>query len=348
MFIDKAQCQMGKYSNNLEKHGEEDVLAWTIPIVGVLLYAHQLEVLLHDSHGSEAFFVRAKDDLLEARPWTTYADPVSLTEAYDGVAVEMKLGEEVISFERCRIKDLTLGRFFQGGVTQVDFKLQIAPGLDRVNLLMQEYQNKPVVLTIESAKVAAKKKLKQTDWLTQAAPATPEGDAGKPVEISNSSPATTDGVGSNDPLYGQAVDFVLESRITKLDAVAAHFRIDLARANLMLGAMELDCIVGPRHEDSSREILEAEVAEPGETVPGGGEPEEDEDSDEGDEPEDEGIVVYAPEGDAPESIVGDPPNAQPPMEMAQPTSRVGRAVTAHAKRQARKSRAKKNGEARAH
>lgn len=323
MFIDKAHCQMGKYSNNLEKHGEEDVLAWTIPIVGVLLYAHQLEVLLHDNHGSEAFFVRAKDDLLEARPWTTYADPVSLTEAYDGMAVEMKLGDEVISFERCRIKDLTLGRFFQGGVTQVDFKLQIAPGLDRENLLLQEYQNKPVVLTIESAKVAAKKKLKQTDWLTQAAPATPEGDAGEPAKISNSSPATTEGVGSDDPLYAQAIDFVLESRITKLDAVAAHFRIDLARANLMLGAMEVDFIVGPRHEDSSREILVGDAM----PAPGPG------DDDDG--------------GDEAEEIVGDSPDIQPAMAMDEPTSRTGRAVTAHAKRQARKSR-KKNGEARAH
>lgn len=337
MFIDKAQCQMGKYSNNLEKHGEEDVLAWTIPIVGVLLYAHQLEVLLHDSRGSEAFFVRAKDDLLEARPWTTFADPVSLTESYDGMAVEMKLGEELISFERCRIKDLTLGRFFQGGVTQVDFKLQIAPGLDRENLLLQEYQNKPVVLTIESAKVAAKKKLKQTDWLTQAAPtetATPE--------------TATDPVASDDPLYADAVDFVRESRITRVSGLQIRLGCDWGRASLILGAMEIAGVVGPLLGDGSRMILEAEVAEPGETVPGGDEPEDDEDSDEGEEPEDEGIVVYAPEGDAPASIVGDSPDIQPAMVMDEPTSRIGRAVTAHAKRQARKSRAKKNGEARAH
>lgn len=310
MFIDKAHCQMGKISNNLEKHGEEDVLAWTIPITGVLLYAHQLEVLLHDPRGSEAFFARTKDDLLEARPWTTYADPVALTEAYDGMAIAMTLGDEVIEFDRCRIKDITLGRFFQGGVTHVDFKLQIAPGLDRENLLLQEYQNKPIVLTIETAKVAAKKKLKQTDWLTQAAPPE-EADAG---QSSDTDPAPINGVASEDVLYAEAVTFVRESRITTSGALISQFHIGYNRAALLLGAMEIAGVVGPQLEDGSRAILDAAPTEP---APGPG---DDDDGDGVDE-----------------------------TEEAVPTSRVGRAVTAHAKRQARKrGRPRKNGEARAH
>lgn len=312
MFIDKAQCEMGKYSNNIELHGEEHVQSWTIPIVGVLLYAHQLEVLLHDPRGSEAFFGKsAKDGALEPRPWTTYADPIHLTEAYDGMAIEMKLGDEVVTFERCRLKDITLGRFMQGGVTQVDLKLQIAPGLDRENLLLQEYQHERIVLTVESAKVALKKKSKQTDWLTQAAP--PEqADVGEPDATDGDNHG--DGVASEDALYADAVTFVRESRITTISALMSQFHIGYNRAALLLGAMQIAGVVGPQLEDGSRAILDAAPAEPA-RGPG--------DDDDGD-----GV-------DEAEEIV--------------PLSPVGRAVTAHAKRQARKrGRPRKNGEARAH
>jgi hypothetical protein len=297
--INRATCTMGKISNNLETHGDEDVPAWTIPLVGILIDAHTLEELLHDCHASEGFFKRNADGQLEPRPWVTYAEPIALTEAYDGLATSIKFGDELIEFDRCRLKDLTLGRFFPGAA-QLDCKLQLYPGLDHANLVLQAMQNHPIVLTIESAKVAAKKKLKQQELpLMQAA------------EAANADDATrTDNVGATDPLYDAVVTFVTESRITSVSGVQAQFGIDYARASLLLGFMEVAGILGPVRDDHSREILDGTQYGPG-------------DDDEGDDADEDTEAV--------------------------PTSRVGRAVTAHAKRQSRKrARTGKNGDARAH
>lgn len=246
--IHRATCQFGKISNNLETHGDEDVPAWTIPIAGILLDAHQLEELLHDCHASEAFFKRSADGQLEPRPWLTYAEPIALTEVYDGLATSIQYGDELIDFDKCRLKDLTLGRFFPG-MAQLDCKLQLYPGLDHANIALQYMQNKPIVLTIESAKVAAKKKLKQQELPLGESRASPQAPPDGGGEASS-------GVGGDDELYAQAVAFVRESRITSASGVQRQFGIGYNRAALLLGAMELAGIVGAVREDSSREILD--------------------------------------------------------------------------------------------
>jgi hypothetical protein len=295
--ITRATCQMGKIANNLETHGDEDVPAWTIPIAGLLLDAHQLEELVHDCHASEAFFKRNADGQLEPRPWLTCAEPIALTEVYDGLATSIQFGDELIEFDRCRLKDLTLGRFFPG-MAQLDCKLQLYPGLDHANLVLQAMQNRPIVLTIESAKVAAKKKLRQQELpLVQAA------------ESANAEDAT-DNVGAADPLYADAVTFVTESRITSVSGLQVQLGIDYARASLLMGAMQIAGIVGPVRDDHSREILDG--------------------------------VHYGPD-DEEDEVAEEDTEAEPAV------SPVGRAVTAHAKRQARKRvRSGRNGDARAH
>lgn len=256
--IDHAHCQMGKISNNLEKHGEEDVPAWTIPIVGVMVDAVTLCTLLHDPFGSDAFFMRGKDGVMEPRAWTTHANPIALTEAYDGMATKIVMGDEFADFDRCRLKELTLGRFFQGGMTQVDLKLQLEPGLARENLVLQEYQNQPIVLTVEDAKVAAKKKLRQQELPLVV---TANGEA-KAEASAHPDPDATNGVAADDPLWTDAVSFVRESRISSISGLQMQLKIGYNRAALLMGAMEIAGIVGPRKADGSREILEAETPPP--------------------------------------------------------------------------------------
>lgn len=335
--ITQRTCTMGKISNNLEKHGEEDVPAWTIPITGILVDLAAIEFLLHDARASEAFFARNSDtDILEPRPWLTYAAPIALTEAYDGMATTIKVGDEELEFDRCRLKDLVLGRFYPG-MAQIDCKLQLEPGLDHANLVLQEFQNQPIVLTVLDAKIAAKKKLRQQE-LPLVQPSEPPAAASEAGIDSNSN------VGADDPLYDEAVTFVCESRVTTVGGVQVQLGIDQARASLIMGAMQIAGIVGPVRDDNSRAILVDEeglpLLQPGETAPGsddGG----DEDDGQGD---DDAPVAPDPEP----SDAGVWPMAAPGSDEL-PTSRTGRAVTAHAKRTARKrARAGKGSDVRAH
>lgn len=335
--INQATCQLGKISNNLEKHGDEEVPAWTIPVAGILIDLATLEALLHDGHASEAFFaMNPHTEVLEPRVWLTYAEPIKLTEAYDGMATTIKFGSQVLEFERSRLKDLVIGRFYPG-MAQLDGKLQLYPGLDHENLVLQEAQNMPITLTVLDAKVAKSKKLRQQEL--------PLGSANEPSDASGDADGDSSAsvVGADDPLYPEALRFVLESRITSVDGVQIQFKIDQFRAGLLLAAMEDAGIVGPVRDDNSREILTESFEQPPdvpEHLP--------EDDEGGDDELDDDDTSDAPAPDPEPTDAGVWPMAAPGADEL-PNSRTGRAINAHAKRQARK-RARKagNGDARTH
>lgn len=151
--INDAITKPGKISNNLEKHGDEEVTVFAIPF-SVAVDADTANAIAGDPHFTRSVFNDNKG-FLEPMPWVR--KPIRFPEKYDGAAVSITLpSDEVLTFEKGRV-DGVEGMPLAGGLTQIDFQLQIAPGVGRENLLLQEYQHRELRLSVTDAKIALKK-----------------------------------------------------------------------------------------------------------------------------------------------------------------------------------------------
>lgn len=163
--IENAICKMGKISINLEKHGEEEVIVFAIPVTGAMLPADldsddPANLIAGDPHFTRSVFNDNKG-FLEPMPWVR--SPIRIPEKYEGAQVSIKLpSDEVLEFEGARIGNIETMPM-AGGMVSVDFQVQLHPELDRVNLLLQEYQHHEIGISVLDAKVALKKSKKQKE-----------------------------------------------------------------------------------------------------------------------------------------------------------------------------------------
>ncbi|MBS0364923.1 MAG: hypothetical protein JSR67_03755 [Proteobacteria bacterium] len=168
LSLDNAHCRIGKISNNLEKHGDEDVPEFNIPITGVMLNAEQLNALIGDPHCDRAWFNTRKDKTLEPMSWWERGE-FRLTDKLDADVCTISFsGDRSIEFEAeegdgeegarpaCRISRMEL-KPVVGGMTELSFQLQVVPGIGKNNLLLQEHQNREVRITIGESRIAAKR-----------------------------------------------------------------------------------------------------------------------------------------------------------------------------------------------
>lgn len=154
-------CRMGKYSNNLEKHGEEDVPTWAVPFTAVMLSTEQINTLFADPHADRALFNTNKQNLKEPMPWLSKCS-LDYADKFEGATVTMTLsGDRELEFSGCPVKVLSLQPRV-GGLTESELQVQVHP--DRKQLvLIHEHQNREVKLSISDAKVALKKKSTQQE-----------------------------------------------------------------------------------------------------------------------------------------------------------------------------------------
>lgn len=149
----KVICKLGKISNNLEKHGDEDVVVFAVPVTGIV-DVETANAIAGDEHFGRSVF-NDNRGFLEPMPWCRA--PIRFPDKYEGALATFDLpGDEVLEYRDSRIKDIDQTPT-PGGMVQVDFQLQVKPELDRGNLLLQEYQHREVTLSIADAKVALKK-----------------------------------------------------------------------------------------------------------------------------------------------------------------------------------------------
>lgn len=78
-------------------------------------------------------------------------------------------------------------------------------------------------------------------------------------EVANAEAET--GPGNQDPLYAEAVQFVISSRRPAISAIQRELKIGYNRAARMLEAMEVDRVVGPADEHGMRVVLATAVAD---------------------------------------------------------------------------------------
>lgn len=156
LALEDEHAKMGKISNNLEWAGEEQhVTGFTLPfelqvprpqLVGLMGEDFDRAVWKLDGAGT-----------LTGTDWARRILPISLTdETYIGVAAALVLGGRELEYADCRWSKIELLAFGNGGITHVKGHLYLRPGIGSENLLLQEYQESEVAVSISSGKLRVK------------------------------------------------------------------------------------------------------------------------------------------------------------------------------------------------
>lgn len=156
LTITEKHCRLGKISNNLPKHGDEEVTEFTIPVTELMLEREEINALVGDPYFDRSLF-NVKGSLHEPTEGLRKFDPLKFTERYEGASVTITVaGDRELNFENVKLYDITV-KPVPGGLVDLSMKIQLMPGLGQENLVLQEAQHCEVKISITDAKVALKK-----------------------------------------------------------------------------------------------------------------------------------------------------------------------------------------------
>lgn len=152
-------ARMGRISSNLEKHGEEFVKAFDIPLT-VMLAAEEVDDLV-GAGAAKAFFVQ-KDGVKELAALSTHSAPFTFDENFDQATIDLRLaGDAELQYAECKVSNLVLTPKV-GGLTETKFSVRVRPDGDEC-LALLEQQMREVHIAISNSKVALKKSPKQAE-----------------------------------------------------------------------------------------------------------------------------------------------------------------------------------------
>lgn len=151
-------AQMGKISNNLEKHGGGDepdlITGFSLPLK--LRVPREQTVALMGQEFERSCWAALGTGVV-AQAWARRITPIALHgEVYVGAAAELHLGGEELTFKDCRVSDIEIVGFEDGGYTLIECQLYVKPGIGNENLLLQEYQKQEIAVQLSSGKLRVK------------------------------------------------------------------------------------------------------------------------------------------------------------------------------------------------
>lgn len=160
LTLTDQHCTMGKIANNLEKHGDDDVTAFDIPIA-LVLHKEQYNVLNADQYSDRAFFNTVRG-VEEPADWTRSVTwPLRHAHRYEGASITFVLSDsKEYAFEDC-IVDKIQWEPKTGGVLDVTMQVRVRPGSDKQILALMHHQNRPVKVSIAEARIALKRGLQR-------------------------------------------------------------------------------------------------------------------------------------------------------------------------------------------
>jgi S-DNA-T family DNA segregation ATPase FtsK/SpoIIIE len=108
------------------------------------------------------------------------------------------------------------------------------------------------LMRVHGAYVSEKEVARLADYLRQAAKPVYDDTVGKPERAAETGEAI-----EHDPLFDEAVKFVIESGQASTSALQRRFRIGFSRAGRLIDVMEREGIIGPPDGSKPREVLAA-------------------------------------------------------------------------------------------
>jgi hypothetical protein len=163
MLISKRPCKIGTSINTrTEKHGDEDVPACDIPLVGIMLQAEELNALLGDQNAHKSLFAKAKGGAPQ-EPLFRQLKPFVLRDRFEDGAVTLTLG---LNGDEIEFDDVTLARVTleprTGGLTELSVQVQCSPPVEDMARAIA-FLNCDADAEIEFGKRAEPAKRKQKD-----------------------------------------------------------------------------------------------------------------------------------------------------------------------------------------
>jgi hypothetical protein len=166
---------MGKFSNNrvMQESDDEDdegeeVGVWTFPFSGIMLPAELLNALYQDEYTHRSWY-QTKKGVISPMPWVgMLPPPIPFAHKFENASIEIAYADSPNrnttrdQFDGCKIGRIVLYPQ-QGGLTELRCSIQIKPGLGSENKRLQEYQNRRLSLSVESADIARTKASRQAE-----------------------------------------------------------------------------------------------------------------------------------------------------------------------------------------
>lgn len=155
-LIDK-HAQLKKIANNLEIHGEAQsvITGFTLPFE-LQVPRSQLVELMGEAF-DRAVWTIDTTGMIVGVDWARRLLPLTLEgETYIAVAAVIGLGGRELEFADSRVSKIELLAFGNGGITHVKCHLYVRPGIGSENLLLQEYQEHEVAVSMSAGKLRVK------------------------------------------------------------------------------------------------------------------------------------------------------------------------------------------------
>lgn len=157
------RCRLGKVSNNLERHGEKFVTAFSIPVRDLMLTKAELNAFLRDPGAHDSWYTKPKKgESIEPMPWWN-GESFAHGEEYEADKAMITLGgDRELEFESTgdpKDDDYKPAMVISkikltpqvGGMTEVSCSIYVRPGVGKTNLSLQGAQHDEVQLTVAAA-----------------------------------------------------------------------------------------------------------------------------------------------------------------------------------------------------
>lgn len=158
MILNRRPGRIGASINSrTQKHGDENVPAFDIPLTAIMLTQEELNTLMNEPLTSVAWFNDRKDGLAE--PLFKNIKHFSLTDTYEASSVTIGVGlkEQLFTLEDCKLVKLKLSPCV-GGLTEL--KLTVQAKIDETNTPLFEFLSKDCNVEIALGTITADEKAK--------------------------------------------------------------------------------------------------------------------------------------------------------------------------------------------
>jgi hypothetical protein len=168
--LEEKVCRLGKVANNLERHGQDWVTGFTIPVFQLMLTKAELNTFMRDKYCHQSWFDTSKG--CEPMAWWQ-GESFYIAESYEADSGTIIVsGNKALEFESTgdpKEDDYKPGIVLSkivltpqvGGMTELKCSVYLRPDIGKTNLLLQEHQHREVKLTLAASVSEADKRQPQ-------------------------------------------------------------------------------------------------------------------------------------------------------------------------------------------